>query len=72
MFSFIIILNGQITLNCWHRFTDIKSFEKRLENSLDPSQNFCQICLQYLLKDMVPAQSVFYGDLVFKVRMVKS
>ena len=60
--------------NYWHRVTDIKSFGKRYESSLGHTLNFCPNLVKYRSKNMYLKESppVFYGDLVYKPRRVKS
>ena len=62
----------------WHRVTDITSFGKHLKSYLGHTMTFCPNLLQYRAISFQEYVSkgithpVFYGDLVYKLRRVKS
>ena len=61
--------------NYWHRVTDITSFGQHLESSFVHTLNFYPNLVQYRFKNIHVSKgithSVFYGDLVYKLRRVK-
>ena len=71
---FVILKIFKSLQNYWHRVTDITSFGKRLESSLGHTLNFCPFGAisfqEYVSKGIT--HPVFYGDLVYKLRRVKS
>ena len=74
VFHFILKIFKSLQ-NYWYRVTDITSFGKCLESSLGHTLNFCPNLVQYRFQEYVSkgiAHPVFYGDLVYKLRRVKS
>ena len=66
-----ILKISKLLQNCWHRVIDITSFEKHLESSLDHTLNFCRNLVIFRSKNICQKESLFYGDLVYKLRRVK-
>ena len=69
VFWIFILKIFKLLQNCSHRVTDITSFEKHLESSLDHTPNFCRNLVIFRSKNI--SHPVFYGDLVYKLRKVK-
>ena len=68
VFPISILTITKLLQNCWHRFIDISSFEKHLENSLDHTLNFCRNLVIFRSKNMCQKE---YLTVFYKLKRVK-